>query len=71
VKMKLPSGSHYGLSLDILTADVGPVRGSPIGSRRAHINDQTVKDEPHVPFGGVLVSGAGSAAASPISTHSP
>jgi benzaldehyde dehydrogenase (NAD) len=30
----------------------------PTGS--AHINDQTVNDEAHVPFGGMLASGTGS-----------
>jgi hypothetical protein len=70
--VRLPSGSDYGLSLDILTADVGGGQGfadrvPPV----AHINDQTVNDEPHIPFGGVLTSGTGSTAPSPTSTHSP
>jgi benzaldehyde dehydrogenase (NAD) len=60
--VKLASGSEYGLSLGILTADVA--RGLALAERIptgiAHINDQTVNDEPHAPFGGLAASGTGS-----------
>jgi benzaldehyde dehydrogenase (NAD) len=60
--VKLASDSEYGLSLGILTSDV--VRGLALAERIptgiAHINDQTINDEAHVPFGGVLASGTGS-----------
>jgi benzaldehyde dehydrogenase (NAD) len=57
----LAAGSEYGLSLGILTRDV--MRGLDLARRIptgiVHINDQTVDDEPNVPFGGVLDSGTG------------
>jgi benzaldehyde dehydrogenase (NAD) len=53
--------SDYGLSLGILTRDV--MRGLDLARRIptgiVHINDQTVDDEPNVPFGGILDSGTG------------
>ena len=60
--VKLASDSQYGLSLGILTRDVA--RGLALAERiptgTAHINDQTVNDEAHAPFGGVSASGTGS-----------
>lgn len=54
--------SEYGLSLAILTRDA--LRGLDLANRMhsgiIHINDQTVDDEPVVPFGGVGYSGTGS-----------
>ncbi|MGH3933956.1 MAG: aldehyde dehydrogenase family protein [Pseudonocardiaceae bacterium] len=59
--VRLAAGSEYGLSLGILTADVA--RGMALAERiptgMAHINDQTLNDGAHVPFGGVLASGVG------------
>jgi len=59
--VKLAADSEYGLSLGILTRDV--MRGLDLALRIptgiVHINDQTVDDEPNVPFGGVLASGTG------------
>jgi benzaldehyde dehydrogenase (NAD) len=53
--------SDYGLSLGILTRDV--MRGLDLARKIptgiVHINEQTVDDEPNVPFGGVLDSGTG------------
>ncbi|HEX2023157.1 MAG TPA: aldehyde dehydrogenase family protein, partial [Acidimicrobiales bacterium] len=58
----LAADSEYGLALGILTRD--PMRGlalaEHIPSGIVHINDQTVNDEAHAPFGGVGVSGTGS-----------
>jgi benzaldehyde dehydrogenase (NAD) len=60
--VKLASDSEYGLSLGILTANV--TRGLELAERIptgvAHINDQTINDDAHAPFGGVLASGTGS-----------
>jgi benzaldehyde dehydrogenase (NAD) len=57
----LAAATQYGLSLGILTRDV--MRGLDLARRIptgiVHINDQTVDDEPNVPFGGVLDSGTG------------
>jgi benzaldehyde dehydrogenase (NAD) len=53
--------SEYGLSLGILTRDV--MRGLDLARRIptgiVHVNEQTVDDEPNVPFGGILDSGTG------------
>ncbi len=57
----LASDTPYGLSLGIITRDVMKavdVAGR-IPSGIVHINDQTVADEPIVPFGGVGASGNG------------
>src|SRR6202042_994018 len=57
----LANDSEYGLSAGVFSADVG--RAIAIGNRLntglLHINDQTVADEPHVPFGGSGASGNG------------
>ena len=51
----------YGLSAGIITRD--EERGLSIAQRlrtgMAHINDSSVNDEPHVPFGGIGASGMG------------
>jgi benzaldehyde dehydrogenase (NAD) len=58
---KLAADSEYGLALGILTRDV--MRGLDLARRIptgiVHINDQTVDDEPNIPFGGILASGTG------------
>ncbi|MBV9381490.1 MAG: benzaldehyde dehydrogenase [Streptosporangiaceae bacterium] len=58
---KLAAESEYGLSLGILTRDV--MRGLDLAERIptgiVHINEQTVDDEPNVPFGGLAASGTG------------
>jgi benzaldehyde dehydrogenase (NAD) len=60
--VKLASDSEYGMSVGILTADMA--RGLALAERiptgTVHINDQTLNDEAHVPFGGMLSSGTGS-----------
>jgi len=57
----LANRSEYGLSAGVFSADVG--RAIAVGNRLntglLHINDQTVADEPHVPFGGSGASGNG------------
>jgi len=58
---KLAAESEYGLSLGILTRDVmrGMELARQIPTGILHINEQTVDDEPNVPFGGLLASGTG------------
>ncbi|MEZ2389118.1 benzaldehyde dehydrogenase [bacterium RCC_150] len=58
----LASDSNYGLSLGIATRDVsiGLELAERIPTGMVHINDQTINDEPWVPFGGVNDSGTGS-----------
>ncbi|MGW9072603.1 aldehyde dehydrogenase family protein [Streptomyces yangpuensis] len=59
--VELASAGPYGLSLGIVTRDMG--RGLDLAERIptgiAHINDQTVGDEAVAPFGGVGASGTG------------
>ena len=57
----LARSSEYGLSLGIL-GDVGAAMAiaDAVPSGIVHINEQTVMDEPNVPFGGVAASGTGS-----------
>jgi benzaldehyde dehydrogenase (NAD) len=58
---KIAAESEYGLSLGILTRDV--MRGLELAKRIptgiVHINEQTVDDEPNIPFGGLGASGTG------------
>ena len=58
----MAADSDYGLALGILTRDAmkGLALAERIPSGIVHINDQTVNDEAHAPFGGVGVSGTGS-----------
>lgn len=59
--IELSNGSNYGLSSGVMTGD--EARGLAIAYRletgMCHINDQTVNDEPHCPFGGSKNSGIG------------
>jgi benzaldehyde dehydrogenase (NAD) len=59
--VELANRTSYGLSAGVFSADVA--RAIAIGNRLntglLHINDQTVADEPHVPFGGNGASGNG------------
>lgn len=59
--VSLANDTSYGLSAAIHTTDL--VRGNAIADRlqvgMVHINDQTINDAAHVPFGGVGASGNG------------
>ena len=59
--VELANDTTFGLSSGIITGD--HERGLAIAQRlrtgMAHVNDQSVNDEPHVPFGGVGDSGYG------------
>jgi aldehyde dehydrogenase (NAD+) len=57
----IANDSDYGLSAGIFTSN--EERGLAVARRlrtgMAHVNDSSVNDEPHVPFGGVGASGLG------------
>ena len=59
--VEIANDSAYGLSSGIMTSN--EERGLSIAQRlrtgMAHINDSSVNDEPHVPFGGIGASGLG------------
>jgi benzaldehyde dehydrogenase (NAD) len=59
--IQLANQTEYGLSAAVISRSVG--RAMAIGNRLntglLHINDQTVNDEPHIPFGGRGSSGNG------------
>jgi benzaldehyde dehydrogenase (NAD) len=57
--VELASDTEYGLALGIFTADVatGLALAERIPTGTAHINDQTLRDDAHVPFGGMGNSG--------------
>jgi aldehyde dehydrogenase (NAD+) len=59
--IRLANDTSYGLSAAIITGD--PERGmalaEQIQSGIVHVNDGTVHDEPHAPFGGIKGSGLG------------
>mgnify|MGYP003576826957 CR=1 FL=1 len=57
--VRLANDTSYGLSAAIITGD--PKRGMALAVRIqsgiVHVNDSTVHDEPHAPFGGIKGSG--------------
>jgi vanillin dehydrogenase len=59
--VRLANDTEYGLSAGIMTSD--EERGLSVARRlhtgMAHINDSSIHDEPHVPFGGIGASGLG------------
>ena len=65
--VQLANNSEYGLSMAIVSSDVG--RALKLGERLRtgllHINDQTVNDEVINPFGGVGASGNGTSIGGP------
>ena len=57
----LANDNEYGLSAGVFSASLGRAMavGNQLRTGLLHINDQTVADEPHVPFGGTGASGNG------------
>jgi aldehyde dehydrogenase (NAD+) len=59
--VRIANDSRYGLSAGVITKD--EKRGMEVATRletgMAHINDSSLNDEPHVPFGGSKLSGLG------------
>lgn len=59
--IEIANDSDYGLSAGIMTRDEekGLRVAQQLRTGMAHINDSSVNDEPHVPFGGIGASGMG------------
>ena len=59
--LQVANNSKYGLSSGIITNDFNKAleMAQRLDTGMVHINDQTVNDEPQVPFGGVKGSGYG------------
>jgi acyl-CoA reductase-like NAD-dependent aldehyde dehydrogenase len=59
--IRIGNDTPFGLSAGVLTADKdkGLLVAGALRTGMAHVNDQPVNDEPHVPFGGVGDSGYG------------
>jgi aldehyde dehydrogenase (NAD+) len=59
--IKVANDSAHGLSCSVFTSNFerGVQAAGEIHSGMVHINDQTVNDEPHIPFGGEKASGLG------------
>lgn len=57
----LANQTEYGLSASVISGSVSRALalGNQLRTGLLHINDQTVADEPHVPFGGRGASGNG------------
>ncbi|MCM3706624.1 aldehyde dehydrogenase family protein [Cytobacillus firmus] len=58
---EMANDTEYGLSSAIFTSDLnrGEEIALKIDSGMTHVNDQTVNDAPHIPFGGNKASGLG------------
>lgn len=59
--IQLANNTEYGLSSSIFSSDLekGAALAEKIESGMTHVNDQTVNDEPTIPFGGEKGSGLG------------
>jgi acyl-CoA reductase-like NAD-dependent aldehyde dehydrogenase len=59
--LALANDTSYGLSAGVITNDLQKAMDLALRleSGMVHINDTTVSDEPHVPFGGIKNSGVG------------
>ncbi len=59
--IRMANDTEYGLSAGVFSANVGRALavGNKLTTGLLHINDQTVADEAHIPFGGTGASGNG------------
>ncbi|TAN70269.1 MAG: aldehyde dehydrogenase family protein, partial [Magnetospirillum sp.] len=59
--LEIANDSNYGLSAAVITNDLQKAMDLALRleSGAVHLNDCTIYDEPHVPFGGVKDSGMG------------
>ena len=59
--LKVANDTEYGLSAALITNDMQKALdlSMRLESGMVHVNDTTIADEPHVPFGGVKNSGFG------------
>ncbi|WP_245765584.1 aldehyde dehydrogenase family protein [Nonomuraea jiangxiensis] len=57
----IANDTDYGLTASVITEDArrGLAMARRLGTGIVHVNNQTVDDEPQVPFGGVKDSGYG------------
>ena len=60
-RLEIANNTSYGLSSGVITNDLQKALdfAFKLDAGMVHINDCTVADEPHVPFGGVKNSGYG------------
>jgi vanillin dehydrogenase len=59
--LRIANDTDYGLSAAVITNDMQHALDFSLRleSGMVHVNDTTISDEPHVPFGGVKSSGFG------------
>lgn len=59
--LRIANDTSYGLSAALITNDLQKALdlSMRLESGMVHVNDTTISDEPHVPFGGVKNSGFG------------
>jgi aldehyde dehydrogenase (NAD+) len=59
--LKIANDTEYGLAAAVITNDMQKALNISmrLESGMVHVNDTTISDEPHVPFGGVKNSGFG------------
>lgn len=59
--LRIANDTKYGLSAAVITNDMQKALDLSLRleSGMVHINDTTISDEPHVPFGGIKESGFG------------
>jgi aldehyde dehydrogenase (NAD+) len=57
----IANDTEYGLTASVISEDLDRARriAKRIEAGMVHINDQTINDDPHIPFGGVKQSGLG------------
>jgi vanillin dehydrogenase len=59
--LRIANDTEYGLAAAVITNDMQKALNLSmrLESGMVHVNDTTISDEPHVPFGGVKNSGFG------------
>ncbi|MFB6096221.1 MAG: aldehyde dehydrogenase family protein [Haloferacaceae archaeon] len=59
--VELANDTEYGLAAGVFSEDLARAKAlaERVDAGMVHVNDQTLNDEPHIPFGGVKGSGMG------------